>query len=253
MAYTKQSSRKKKHKEVPKGMPKRLDNPNSDYVRKTDHKLGKQTAQYIAKEDFEKMLQLALVHMEKASNEKERYQWYRNYIIMMIGVNLGFRTNTIAELTRRDLSGGRIRVKEHKNGKIFTSEMTAKLKKVIDEYFSAYNFTANEYLFRSSKKFMDPDEKMRPIQRGTIWYFMNNKGATPGLAAEAGIDYVVSAYSLRKSYARWVYDDTHDIFKVMRLLKHSDPMITARYIGLEEDEITALRAKIEYGFEKFGV
>lgn len=44
-----------KTKAVPKKMPKRLDNPNSNYQRVTDHKLGKQTMWYISKADFEKM------------------------------------------------------------------------------------------------------------------------------------------------------------------------------------------------------
>ena len=36
-----------KKKVVPKKMPKRYDNPNDDYQRKTDWKLGKQTMWYI--------------------------------------------------------------------------------------------------------------------------------------------------------------------------------------------------------------
>ncbi len=47
--------KKKSEKQIPKGMPKRMDNPNSDYQRKTDYKLGKQTVMYFTKEDFAKL------------------------------------------------------------------------------------------------------------------------------------------------------------------------------------------------------
>ena len=51
-----------KKKTVPKKMPKRYDNPNDDYQRKTDWKLGKQTMWYISKEDFEKFMQHIELH-----------------------------------------------------------------------------------------------------------------------------------------------------------------------------------------------
>jgi hypothetical protein len=37
----------------------------------------------------------------------------------------------------------------------------------------------------------------------------------------------------------------------MRVLQHSDPIITARYICLEEDEVMKIREGIEYGFDQF--
>jgi len=244
MAWHRDTPLKKKTKTVPKGMPKHLDNPDSDYQRKTDYKLGKQTVKPILKEDFQKMQRLCLIHRQKAEQgSDEEYRWYRNYVMMMLGVNLGNRVTTIANFTPRNVAGGHLTVKEHKTGKVFEMTLRDNLNSLVQEYISYYNITTDEYMFRAHL-----GSKMKPISRQTCWNYLNSKD---GLAYEAGVKYVVGAYSLRKSYARWVYDDTKDIFKVMRLLKHSDPIITARYIGLEEEEVQKLRAKIEFGFDEF--
>ena len=108
-----------KTKAVPKKMPKRLDNPNSNYQRVTDHKLGKQTMWYISKADFEKMQRVQLVRIQKAvPGTDNEYRQDRNYVLLMLGVNLGCRTTTILEMTPRDFAGGKFRIKEHKTGKV---------------------------------------------------------------------------------------------------------------------------------------
>ena len=85
-----------KAKAVPKKMPKRLDNPTSSYQRVTYDKKGKQTMWYISKNDFEKMQRVQLVRIQKAApGTDNEYRQDRNYVLLMLGVNLGCRTNTI--------------------------------------------------------------------------------------------------------------------------------------------------------------
>lgn len=234
-------NRKSKTKVVPKKMPKRYDNPNDDYQRKTVDKLGKQTMLYIKKEDFEKMQRAQLVKLQKAEPGTDaEYRAERDYMIMMLGVNIGARTNTILEMTPRDFAGGQLRIKEHKTGKVQQFELRDNIYKLLKDYVKKYGYTTDEFMFRAHLV-----SKNRPLSRQTAWTFVKK------LAEEVGIEYMVGAYSLRKSFARWLYDDCHDIFKVMRVLGHSDAMITARYICLEEDEVMKIRGKIEYGFDRF--
>lgn len=234
--YTTQ--KKKKTKVVPKNMPKRLDNPNNNYQRITNNKLGKQTMQYIAKSDFEKMQRAQMIRIQKAKSEGAIYRQERNYVMLMLGVNIGCRTNTICELTPRNVAGGRFYVKEHKTGKVYQFELRDNIKKLLDEYIKKYGFVTDEYMFKGNLNYPN-----KPISRITAWRFVKNLGK------EAGVEYEVGAYSLRKSFARWLYDETHDIFKVQRVLDHHSAMETARYICLAEDEVMKLRAQIEYGFE----
>lgn len=230
--------KKKKTKVVPKGMPKKLDNPNSNYQRKTSDKLGKQTMQYITKEDFEKMQREQLVRVQKAKTPDSEYRMERNYVLLMLGVNLGCRTNTICEFTPRNFAGGRFYTKEHKTGKVYPYEISDNIFKLVDEYVKKYGFARDEYMFKSHLS-----SKNKPISRQTAYNFVTE------LAKSVGIEYNVAAYSLRKSFARWLYDENHDIFQVQRILKHDSAMETARYICLEETEVMKLRAKIEFGFD----
>jgi integrase len=230
-----------KTKIIPKGLPKRMDNPNDDYQRKTSTKLGKQTMWYIKKDDFEKLQRECLVRKQKAAEgSNEEYRWNRNYLLLMAGTNLGCRTSTIIELTPRNFAGGKFYVKEHKTGKVQTYDLPDKIYKLLKDFVDEYKFTKDEFIFRTNRSSAN-----KPMCRQTAWRFVKK------LADDVGIEYNVGAYSLRKSYARWLYDDCHDIFKVMRVLQHSDPIVTARYICLEEEEVQKIRAGIEYGFDKF--
>ena len=242
MAYYKSGSKKSKTKVVPVGMPHKLDNPNDDYQRLTTTKLGKQTMWYLTKADFEKMQRECLVRQQKAAEgSNNQYRWYRNYVLMMCGVNLGCRTSTIVELTPRNFAGGKFYVKEHKTGKVQNYPLSTNLYDLLKSFVDAYQFSRDEYIFRTVR-----NAPNRPMSRVTAWRFVKS------LAEDVGIEYNVGAYSLRKSYARWLYDDCHDIFKVMRILQHSDPIVTARYICLEEEEVTKIRQGIENGFDGVG-
>lgn len=233
-------AKKAKTKVVPKGMPKWMDNPNDDYQRKTKNKIGKQTMWYIEKEDFERMQSIQLIKCQKATPGSDlEYRMDRNYMLLMLGVNLGCRTNTILEMRPRNFAGGKFMIKEHKTGKVHQFELRENIYKLLREYVDKYGFVQEEYIFKAHR-----GSANKPLSRISAWKFVK------ALADEAGIKYLVGAYSLRKSFARWLYDECHDIFKVMRVLNHSDAVTTARYICLEEDEVMKIRSSIEYGFDR---
>lgn len=239
--YGSKPGKSKKTKIVPKGMPKRMDNPNDNYQRKTSTKMGKQTMWYFTKEDFEKLQRECLVHSQKAKKGSDtEYKWERNYVLMMAGVNLGCRTNTLLELTPRNFAGGHFYVKEHKTGKVQAYDLSNDMYKLLNDYSEKWGFAKDEFIFRNHIK-----GNNKPLTRQAAWKFVKK------LADEVGIKYNVGAYSIRKSFARWLYDDCHDIFKVMHIMQHTDPMVTAHYICLEEDEVTRIRNSINNGFETF--
>lgn len=59
---------------------------------------------------------------------------------------------------------------------------------------------------------------------------------------ECGIDTArVSTHSLRKTFVRAVYDASgHDIIRTMKVVQHSSPVITARYLENTETELDDL-------------
>jgi len=47
----------------------------------------------------------------------------------------------------------------------------------------------------------------------------------------------ISTHSFRKFYATEIYKQDNDIALVQRLLQHSSPAVTQRYIGIEPERI----------------
>lgn len=216
---------------------KRFFPKNSKYERKTSTKHGKEVVQYIERKDFDEMIRLCLIKRDKNINSPKTYfRWYRNYIFLLLGVNTGCRTETQTELIGRDLIGGKIVITEHKTGKRQQYELNKDVYKIIKEYLDYYNFTnePNKFIFPKDLNSLDA------ITRQSTYTWINK------LAKEAKIKYPVGAYSLRKSYARWIYDETGDILLIQNLLNHTSPEITMRYIGLEANKIEEYRELISH-------
>lgn len=59
---------------------------------------------------------------------------------------------------------------------------------------------------------------------------------TANKAAEfAGVEHVGN-HTLRKTFGYWFYKTTKDIAMLQRILHHSHPSVTLRYIGITEEE-----------------
>lgn len=214
---------------------KRFKPHGSTYVRKTAYKHGREVVKPIDVEDFEEMVRICLVHRDKYKpTSKQYFKWYRNYIILIIGVNTGCRINTILESTPRDFAGGRVTVTEHKTGKRQQYKLSDDIYKVLKKYIDTYNFTMNEFMFPKDRANRDA------IDRSTAWRFIKK------LADEAKIEYPIACHSLRKSYGRWIWDQTHDLLLVQQLLQHSSAEETQRYICLEPHDVEKVRGEINH-------
>lgn len=216
-------------------MYKRFHPKGSNYVRKTEWKHGREVVKPISKKDFAEMVRLCLVHRDKYPKGSPSYfKWYRNYIILIVGVNTGNRITTIIEQTPRDYAGMKYTITEHKTGKRQQFDMNPHVYAIVKKYIDTYKFTMNEFMFPSKKNGREA------ISRVSVWKFMKK------LADEAGIEYPVACHSLRKSYGRWKWDETHDLAMVQSLLMHDSAEETMRYICLEANEIENERTKIAY-------
>ncbi len=189
-------------------------------------------------EDFNEMTRLCLINIDRNINHKKTYyRWYRNYMILILGVNTGCRIEVLLQLTPKHLNGGCCRIKEFKTGKISRYELSNEVYELVSEYIETFDIGDNEYLFRTSIY----DHK--PLTRQAVYIFIQD------LAKKAGVKYSVGCHSLRKSFGRWTYDDTKDIHLVQRMLGHSNPIITQQYICLEEEHVARKRKQISYGLK----
>lgn len=189
--------------------------------------------------DFNEMCRLCLVKRDqaKAGSQKQRV-WWRNYIMLILGVNTGFRIEVMLQIQPVEISGGRVRIMEQKTKKWQQFDINKKVYETIKRYIDYYEITPREYLFQSRKG-------QKPITRQQAYKVIKQ------LAVEAGVDYAVGCHSLRKSFGRFTYDDSKDVVMVQRMLQHSSPVITLQYICLEEEAIRKERKENAWGvFEK---
>jgi integrase len=213
---------------------KRFQPKGSKYKRKTADKHGQEIVKPFLKSDYDEMQRICKSMQEScASGTDAYYRHARDSILMHLGVNCGARITTLIELTWRDIMGGMLTITEHKTGKRTQWQLNDKVFDPIQRYVKEFGILENQYLFT-------PDRRTDfPINRATAWRRIKI------YAKKAKIQYPVGCHSLRKSYARWDWDENRDLLRASSLLGHEDPLTTMTYICLEKGDVQEARNQID--------
>jgi integrase len=155
----------------------------------------------------------------------------RNYIMFLLGIHTGLRISDILRLRVRDVQGWAIFIKEKKTNKFKEVKMPNELKKAIRAYIKEK--PNNEYLIKSR------NGKNKPITRGMAYVILNQ------VAEEFGLERI-GTHSLRKTYGYQHYKHFNDLVSLQKMLNHSDPKETKRYIGIEQADLNNLQSKIKW-------
>lgn len=194
---------------------------------------GQNITKPLTKEDYAAMSNQALINRDRCrEGSEEYYHHYRDYMLMLIGVNTGCRIEVECEMRAADFKGGRVTITEFKTKKRHQYVMDKEVYAEIMKYINYFGITDREFLFRTYRNRYDA------ITRQTAWRRIKS------LAEQVGVKYTVGAHSLRKSYGRWLYDETHDIHLVQQFYMHSSAETTERYICLEKGDVDAARGKV---------
>ena len=98
----------------------------------------------------------------------------------------------------------------------------------------------NGYLFKSRKG-------DNPITERGLWKIIVD------VADDAGIEKNVGSHSLRKTWARNIYDNAEDksgaLVMLQECLRHSDSLTTLRYISIMDEEKKDMYESIELGLD----
>lgn len=184
---------------------------------------------------YQEMLRLCLVKRDKSEiNCHEYYRWYRNYIMILLGTNIGARIETLLQMTPKHIKGSYVFIKEFKTNKIQKYRLNKRIYSIVMDYIEKYSINEHEYIFKTF------EESFKPLTRQQAYNVIKE------LSDDIGIKYPVGCHSLRKSFGRFIYDKTHDIYLVMRLLGHSNPKITEQYICICDETIEKERENICY-------
>lgn len=198
---------------------------------------GRKTVQPFKDADINNMLVVSKKRRNsyEQQDEEKRYAWDRNYMILVLGMNLAFRIEDILQLRVENFRNGNVYTREFKTNKEQSFELHPKLFKDIKDYIKRNNLIDGEYLFKSRKGIN------KPITRQRAWQVIKE------LANEAKIGYPVGCHSLRKYFGRKFYEQTGDIITLKEMLNHSSERVTLIYICWDNDKKNESRKNFYLG------
>jgi integrase len=199
---------------------------------------GRKTVRPFKENDIKNMIVICKkvrAQAEEDNNDEQKYLWDRNYMILVLGMNLAFRIEDILQLRVDSFKNGGVYTREFKTNKEQSFELHPSLVKDIENYINRNNLIEGEYLFRSRKGVN------KPITRQRAWQIIKQ------LADQVKVSYPVGCHSLRKYFARKYYETTGDIVGLKEMLNHSSERVTLLYICWENDDKNKKRKSFYLG------
>lgn len=157
--------------------------------------------------------------------------------LLNIGLNTALRFSDLQSLKFEDIEyNNTSKMYEKKTSKKKTIKFNQICLETIEELKVYYknkgiNNWNKGYIFKSQcRKYLKENLDL-PI---TNWPFNRY---LKEIQLELGIKYHLGSHSLRKTWGKYYYLKTKDIGMVMKILNHSSPEMSLRYIGLDKEKI----------------
>lgn len=169
---------------------------------------------------------------KKQLENMKRYlkeQNLRDWLLFVLGINSGLRISDLLQLTIDDIKGkDRITVREQKTHKTKDFPLSDTCKKAISEYLKITGLTEG-VLFPSRKN--SGSKGTGAISRQQAYDIISNA------AKEVGIKDAIGTHTLRKTFGYHAYKSGVGIEVIQKLLNHSAPSVTLRYIGITQEQL----------------
>lgn len=161
----------------------------------------------------------------------------RDYMLFVVGMNVGLRAGDLLNLKIKDVFDGKafineIWINEEKTDKTRTFEINKSAKESIKMYLDELvNYDLDDYLFKSRKGGKITVESAHKIIKTTL--------------RELGIRGNYGTHTLRKTFAYHTYinnvrDNPSILESLQKMLNHSSSAVTLRYIGITKEIISNL-------------
>ncbi|MFD2231360.1 tyrosine-type recombinase/integrase [Alkalimarinus sediminis] len=147
--------------------------------------------------------------------------------IWCIGLNLALRISDLLSVKFSDIENDRLVLRESKTGKVANIVLNKKALEVIKRIRTEH--PDHVYIFQSYRNRQSISKPPMPLSRRSVTkaFFM--------IGEEMKIS--LGTHSMRKTRGYHLYQNTKDIARVMKMLRHSSEGVTLRYIGITQDEI----------------
>ena len=112
----------------------------------------KQTLPIKDEKELHRISKYLLVKRDRAKQKGQlrRYEtYYRNYMLFMVAINVGFRTEDLLQLEVGDIIGGHMHIKENKTGKQQIFPLNKKFVQDVQKYADTLGLTEHEYMVMS--------------------------------------------------------------------------------------------------------
>lgn len=163
---------------------------------------------------------------------------YRNYSLIVIGLNTALRISDILSLKWSDVYNfstntfkSHLELNERKTGKhsvIALNGAAISALRCFMEHLPSSEFKRGKYIFASRKA------EDKPIGRVQAYRIIKEA------AAWAGLEEHISCHSLRKTFGYFAYKSGTDSVMLMEIYNHSSFRVTQRYLGIRQDERDAV-------------
>ena len=159
---------------------------------------------------------------------------FRNYLMFEIGIYIGIRISDILNIKVKDIKNkDNLTLREIKTKKEKLMPIPSHLKREINTYIEDMDLKDNDYIFKSRKK------KIKPISRVQAYNILKK------IANKYKLENI-GTHTLRKTFGYHFYKKTQDVALLMTIFNHSDPSITLRYIGIEQDNVNKSLKNFKY-------
>lgn len=178
-----------------------------------------------------------LIHAKNYGGNEMLY--FRDYTIIAVFLFTGIRREELINITLEDLDLSKDTILIHgKGNKQRTVYINETLHSILAEYI---NFYRNKIKTSKNSEFLFPSTNSKCICVRTVNNIVNKFFGSCGLKKEG-----VSAHILRKRFATSAFEATHDIATVSKLLGHSSPTVTERYIVINENYLRDVTCAVNF-------
>lgn len=147
--------------------------------------------------------------------------------IWNIGLNLALRISDLLSIKFEDIHQDRLIIKEAKTRKIANIQLNQKTLTTIKQIQAEH--PSHVYLFQSYRNQQSLNKAPKPLSRRAV------SEAFAMIGQEVNVS--LGTHSMRKTRGYHLYQNTKDIARVMKMLRHSSEGVTLRYIGITQDDV----------------
>ncbi len=170
---------------------------------------------------------------------------YRDLLLFVLGINTGLRISDILALKWSSLingggrllkAGDQLNVVEIKTKKLKSFMINRSVAEALKLYYDALaNVNPDDPVFSSRKT---DDGSLQPITRIAAWQMLNR------YANMVGLNEGIGTHTLRKTFGYHLYKKGVALEYIQKMLNHSSPAITLRYIGITQEQLNDIYVEL---------